>query len=129
MQSYLWVTLGSAFGGMARAWCSGLLARRFGEAFPWGTLAVNIVGSFVIGLADAVAAAGSPARQLVIAGLCGGFTTFSAFSLQTLFLFRGGQGLSAAANVGASVVACLAAVWIGHLAGAVLHGVALVLPR
>ena len=90
MESYVWIALGSALGGAGRHWCSGLVARRFGETFPWGTLVVNILGSFVVGFADALLT-GTPARQLVMAGLCGGYTTFSAFSLQTLNLARAGK--------------------------------------
>lgn len=115
MESYFWITLGSALGGAGRYWCSGLVARHFGETFPWGTLAVNILGSFVVGFADALLTS-TPARQLVMAGLCGGYTTFSAFSLQTLNLARDGGWLRAGANVGASVVICLISVWVGHVA-------------
>ena len=63
LESYLWIALGSALGGAGRYWCSGLVARHFGETFPWGTLVVNILGSFVVGFADALLA-GTPARQL-----------------------------------------------------------------
>jgi CrcB protein len=115
LESYFWITLGSALGGAGRYWCSGLVARHFGETFPWGTLAVNILGSFVVGFADALLTS-TPARQLVMAGLCGGYTTFSAFSLQTLNLARDGGWLRAGANVGASVVICLISVWVGHVA-------------
>jgi CrcB protein len=122
LESYFWIALGSALGGAGRYWCSGLVARRFGETFPWGTLIVNVLGSFVVGFADALLA-GTPARQLVMAGLCGGFTTFSAFSLQTLNLVRDGEWARAGANVGASVVTCLISVWLGHIAAIALnHG-------
>ena len=127
MESYLLVLLGSALGGAGRYLCSGLVARRFGETFPWGTLVVNIVGSFVIGFFDALTAphgrflAGTPARQFVMAGLCGGYTTFSAFSLQTLNLVRDGELLDATANVTGSVIACLISVWLGHLAATALN--------
>src|SRR5688572_20156447 len=85
VESYLWVMLGSALGGVGRYGCAVLAERQLGEKFPWGTLGVNILGSFVIGLADMVVASGG-GRHLVMAGLCGGFTTFSAFGLQTLNL-------------------------------------------
>jgi fluoride exporter len=122
VESYVWIALGSALGGAARLWCARLAARRLGVAFPWGTLLVNVSGSLIIGLADAVAGAGAPAREFVMAGLCGGYTTFSAFSLQTLALAHDGRPLRAGVNVCASVAACLAAVWLGHVAGlAFLH--------
>ena len=122
LESYFWIALGSALGGAGRYWCSGLVARHFGETLPWGTLVVNVLGSFVVGFADALLAS-TPARQLVMAGLCGGFTTFSAFSLQTLNLVRDGEWARAGANVGASVVTCLISVWLGHIAAIALnHG-------
>jgi fluoride exporter len=91
-----------------------------GESWPWGTLFVNVAGSFAIGLFTAFAAAGNrfanaaAVRQFVMAGLCGGFTTFSAFSLDTLHLIRDGKGLAAGANVALSIVLCLLFVGLGH---------------
>jgi CrcB protein len=122
LQNYLWIMIGSALGGGARYWCSGLMANRIGETFPWGTLLVNVVGSFVIGFFAAVTGpdgrflVGSTARQFVMVGICGGYTTFSSFSLQTLNLTRDGEWLRAGGNVGLSVVLCLLAVWLGHIA-------------
>jgi fluoride exporter len=81
---------------------------------------VNVLGSFVVGFADALLA-GTPARQLVMSGLCGGYTTFSSFSLQTLTLARDGKWVGAGANIGASVVTCLLSVWLGHIAGVALN--------
>ncbi len=124
MQAYLWVTLGTALGGMARFWISGLAARRFGETFPWGTLVVNVTGSFVIGLAasyggpEAAALGGPGVRQFVASGLCGGYTTFSSFSLQTLNLAREGEWWAVALNVLLSAALCLLAAAAGLLAGA-----------
>ena len=120
LESYFWIALGSALGGAGRYWCSGLVARHLGETLPWGTLAVNILGSFGVGFADALLA-GTPARQLVMSGLCGGYTTFSSFSLQTLTLARDGKWVGAGANIGASVVTCLLSVWLGHIAGVALN--------
>jgi CrcB protein len=117
--AYLWVATGSALGGMARYWCSIAAAERYGEAFPWGTLGINILGSFVIGLFGALTAAGGPlpagpdARLFVMVGLCGGYTTFSAFSLQTLTLMQAGDWLRAGLYVMLSVALCLIAVWLG----------------
>jgi CrcB protein len=118
---YLWVALGSALGGAARFFCTGLAARLFGETFPWGTLFVNVLGSFVIGFFATITGpdgrifAGTAARQFVMAGILGGFTTFSSFSLQTLNLANDGEWLQAGGNVVGSVVLCLVAVWLGHL--------------
>ena len=124
---YLAVALGSALGGVGRFWLSGFTAQRVGETFPWGTLLVNVSGSFAIGLF--VALTGPDGRWIVsprlscffTAGLCGGYTTFSSFSLQTLKLAQEGQVLYALANVAASVAFCLLAVWLGHLLGQALN--------
>ena len=119
--TYLWIGLGSGLGGMARYGCSSLAARYIGAAFPWGTLIVNVSGSLVIGFLAALAVADgrlliSPdARAFLMIGLCGGFTTFSAFSIETLNLARDGDWLWAGANVVLSVVLCLLAVWLGYM--------------
>jgi len=124
--TYLWIAFGSALGGVARYACSGLVAERIGEVFPWGTLVVNVVGSFVIGFFNTLTGpdgrliAGTTARQFVMVGICGGYTTFSSFSLQTLSLMRDGDIARAVLNINASVVLCLAAVWLGHVAAALL---------
>jgi CrcB protein len=124
---YLWVALGSALGGVARYWCSGFVAARFGESFPWGTILVNVFGSFVIGFFGTLTSpdgrflVGSEARIFVMVGLCGGYTTFSSFSLQTLSLMRDGEWLWAGANILFSVLLCLIAVWAGHIAAAALN--------
>jgi CrcB protein len=112
---------------MGRYWCSGFIAERFGETFPWGTILVNVSGSFVIGFFATLTApdgrllVGSTARQFVMVGICGGYTTFSSFSLQTLNLVREGEWLRAGGNIVLSVVLCLAAVWIGHVLAAALN--------
>jgi len=124
---YLWIAVGSALGGVARYWCSGVAARLTGETFPWGTLIVNVAGSFIIGFfatltgPDGRVFVGSTARQFVMVGICGGFTTFSSFSLQTLNLLNDGEWLRAGANIGASVMLCLIAVWAGHVLAAALN--------
>lgn len=121
MQPYLWIAVGSALGGMARYWCTGVAARLFGDTFPWGTLLINILGSLVIGFF--VALTGPEGRYVVepnirlfvAVGLCGGFTTFSAFSLQTMVLMQEGEWLHAGGYILGSVLLCLLAVWLGHL--------------
>ena len=123
MQIYLWIALGSALGGAGRYWCSGVIARQFGETFPWGTLFVNVLGSLLIGL---VATLSDPdgrllmsptLRQFFMLGLFGGFTTFSSFSLQVLNLVRDGQWLPASLYILLSVALCLVGVWLGHSLG------------
>ena len=124
---YLWITLGSGLGGVARYWLSGIIAQRFGESFPAGTLIVNVTGSFLIGFIftlggpDSRTLINSTARQFLMAGICGGYTTFSSFSLQTLSLLRAGEWFSAAANVALSVLLCLLAVWLGQVVAAIIH--------
>ena len=113
MQNYLWIAVGSALGGVARYWCSGVAARLIGETFPWGTLIVNVVGSLIIGFFATVTGpdgrwlVGTTARQFVMIGICGGYTTFSSFSLQTLNLLHDGEWLYVGLNIVASVVLCL----------------------
>ncbi len=125
--SYFWIAVGSALGGAFRYWCSGVAARLIGETFPWGTLIVNIVGSFVIGFfftltgPDGRVLASPTMRQFVMVGLCGGYTTFSSFSLQTLNLLHDGEFLYAGSNVVAAVVLCMLAVWLGHVAAAQIN--------
>jgi CrcB protein len=119
--SALVIFLGSGLGGLARWWLSGVVAGRVGETFPWGTLVVNVTGSFVIGLFAGLTGpegrylAPPVFRQFFMMGICGGYTTFSSFSLQTLNLAEQGEWLRAGANVVWSVVLCLAGVWLGHL--------------
>ena len=115
----LWVGLGGALGSMGRFWTAVLAARLLGEAFPWGTLIINILGSFIIGFFATLTLPGGPwpgsvgARAFVMAGICGGYTTFSAFSLQTWDLMRAGDWVGAGLNVAGSVVLCLVAVAAG----------------
>jgi CrcB protein len=124
--SYLWVAFGGALGSMARFWCSGLVAQTVGGTFPWGTMMVNVVGSFIIGFfgtltgADGRLLVSPDIRTFVMVGFCGGYTTFSSFSLQTLGLARDGEWLQVSANVLLSVALCLLSVWLGHVAAASL---------
>lgn len=127
MGLYIWIAIGSALGGMSRYFCSGLTARLIGETFPWGTFVVNVVGSFIIGFfasltgPDGRVYMNSTARQFVMTGFCGGYTTFSSFSLQTLNLMNDGEWFRAGANIGVSVICCLIAVWAGYLLAASLN--------
>jgi CrcB protein len=127
MPAYLWVAIGGALGSLGRFWLSGLVAGRFGETFPWGTLVVNVTGSFVIGFLAALNEAESRAlaspgfRQFFMIGICGGYTTFSSFSLETLKRLQDGEWLHAGGNVVLSVVLCLVAVWLGYLLGAAFN--------
>lgn len=119
MLDYILVMVGGALGTGARFWLSGFVAERGGEIFPLGTLLVNVTGSFVIGfLAAFMDPEGlflvSPRlRQFLMIGVCGGYTTFSSFSLQTLDLVRDGDWFKAGLNTLLSFVCCLAAVWLG----------------
>lgn len=112
---YLWIALGGATGSMLRFALAGVFARWLGHAFL-GTTLVNITGSFLIGF---IAALGPIAlwEQLLMIGVCGGYTTFSSFSLQTLQLIQDGRWTVALANAVASVVFCIVAVWLGNLSG------------
>ena len=128
MLTYLWIALGGALGSVARFWMAGVIAARFDGRFPWGTLFVNISGSFLIGIFAAWSETGgrlaeaTPLRQFLMVGICGGYTTFSAFSVQTFDLMRAGQWPAVTANVVGAVLACLVAVWCGHLLGSALKG-------
>jgi protein CrcB len=119
---YLWVALGSALGGTARYGFGVAGSRIWGDAFPWSTIAINILGSFVIGffaaltVPDGALPATANIRTFVMVGICGGFTTFSSFSLQTLSLARDANWFGAMANIVLSVVLCLLAVTVGQAA-------------
>jgi fluoride exporter len=129
MLVYLWVALGGAIGSVMRYGLGGLVAQKFGETFPLGTLTVNVAGSFIIGFLGALASSEgrlSPqsrifATQFLMVGVCGGFTTFSSFSLQTLNLLRDGEWLYAGGNILLSVALCLIAVWLGFMLGSMFN--------
>ncbi len=126
MLNYILVGLGSAAGGIARFWASGFVANRYGQSFPWGTLFVNVTGSFIIGLFATLTApegrwlVGPSGRNFFMTGFCGGYTTFSSFSLQTLTLAQDDEWLYAGGNAVLNFVLCLVAVWIGHVLAEVL---------
>jgi CrcB protein len=113
------VAVGGALGSVLRHLLGGLVPQRAGAIFPWGTLAVNLAGCFAIGLVSELAesrgAMDPGTRALLMVGLLGGFTTFSAFGNETLNLLRDGERLLAGFNVLANVVIGLAAVWLGRI--------------
>jgi len=123
--TYLWVAAGGALGSVARVWLTLAVTAYTGPRFPWATLLINIGGSLVIGWFGALTGAGgrigvsAEMRAFVMAGLCGGFTTFSAFSAQALELLREGEVGRAAGYILGSVVLCLLAVWAGFALGRV----------
>ncbi len=127
--SYLLIALGGAIGSVGRAWIGMLAARLFGMGFPWGTMVVNVLGSCVIGIVAATAI--SPSRTILppeirvflMVGFCGGFTTFSSFSLQTFELLREGRVAAAGTHILLSVGLCLVASAAGYL------GTASLIPR
>jgi CrcB protein len=113
LHAYLLVAIGSGLGGAARLWVSTLVSRGTGTAFPWGTLAVNVLGCLVVGILAALFEPASPLhvrqdlRVLLVVGVLGGFTTFSAFSLETLLLVQRGAVVAAVAYVVVSVTLSL----------------------
>ena len=127
MSTYLWVALGGALGSVARYWMTNAVALLTGPRFPWGTILINVLGSFVIGLFAYLTTpfgripVSFDMRAFVIVGICGGFTTYSAFSLQTLELARNGDWLAVAGNIVLSVALCLGAVWAGYALAGGLH--------
>ena len=126
--TYGLVALGGALGSVLRYWLGLLSVAALGSGFPWGTIVINVGGSFLIGLvgaatvADGLLPTGPAARIFLMVGFCGGFTTFSSFSLQTLDLVRDGRLVAGLLNVVLSVVLCFAAVAAGHYAAVGLGG-------
>lgn len=125
--NYLWIAAGAALGGVLRYFLSGVAARVAGETFPWGTLVVNVTGCIAIG--SFVALTGPDGRLIVPAnirlfvmtGLCGGYTTFSTFGLETLRLLQDREWAFAGWNILSSVALCLAGVWAGYQAALLLN--------
>jgi CrcB protein len=118
MMRLFFVGLGGFVGTVARYWLSGVIAKRYGETFPLGTLAVNALGCFLIGLLFYFfydrALTNPTSRTVIFIGLLGGFTTFSSYGLQTFTLLRDGELFLALVNVIASNVLCLVLVWLGY---------------
>ena len=114
------VALAGMLGTLLRYWLSGFVARQYGETFPWGTMAVNLIGCFLAGAVFYLTQERflvSPAlRTIILIGFLGGFTTFSSYGLQTFTLLRDGEFGLALLNIGASNVFGLLMVWTGYVA-------------
>ena len=121
MLQILAIAGGGALGALGRFWVSIGVYRILGRDFPWGTLAVNTLGSFLMGLLFVLfierLAAGSEVRAAVLVGFLGAFTTFSTFSLETIALIEEGDLGRAFLNMWVSVLICLLACWVGVLLG------------
>ncbi len=117
MNQWLAIAAGGALGAIGRFWVSGWIYETFGKGFPWGTLAVNVLGSFAMGLLFVFlvekTAADPVWRSFIMVGMLGAFTTFSTFSLETLQLLEGGEALRAGLNMLVSVLSCVLAAWAG----------------
>ena len=126
MARFLWICLGGAIGTGARYLLSGWLLRVAGPGFPYGTLAVNVIGSFLLCFLMQISLATEPfpptLRVVLATGVMGGFTTYSAFNYETLRLFQEDAWLLGFANLAVTVVACLAAGLLGFLSGRLLTG-------
>ena len=124
--AYLYVGIGGALGSMARYGLGIAALRWWRDGFPWGTLGINVLGSFVITFFGVLAAeegllrVDPNHRLLVTVGVCGGFTTFSTFSLQTLALLQQGDAARAGLNAALSVSLCVAASWLGFVSAQAL---------
>ena len=123
----IWIALGGALGSVARYWIA-LWAMPISRVLPWGTILINVAGSFAIGLFGTLTLGygrfpvPEAGRLFFMVGFCGGFTTFSSFSLQTLDLLRAGAPGRALTNIAISVALCLGAVALGHAAAVALNG-------
>jgi CrcB protein len=119
MAVYLWIALGSAIGGIARYALTKFMLPSSAH-FPVSTVLINVLGSFIIGFFGTLTITGGRfavpenIRMFVMVGICGGFTTFSSFSLQTFDLMRSGMWGKALLNIGLSVALCLLGVGMGH---------------
>lgn len=124
---YILVAFGGALGSVLRFFLSNYCNVQIGGIFPWGIMIVNVTGSFAIGFLFALTEPGGRwfanplTRDFLMIGICGGYTTFSSFSLNTLNLARDGEWLRAGGNIAGSVVLCLGAVWLGHVAAAAIN--------
>jgi fluoride exporter len=121
---WLWVGVAGFFGAVLRYWLDGVVSRWASSAFPWGTFVINLTGCFVIGFLSAVLTGKflphPVVRTAVLVGFVGAYTTFSTFAYETLQLAKGGAFGFAVANIAASLVAGLLAVWLGDALGGAL---------
>jgi fluoride exporter len=123
MGAWIAVAVGGALGSMARFWLTGAMTTLTGPRFPWGTMLINVLGSFVIGLVAGITLTSARVsmhpdiRIFLMTGVCGGFTTFSAFSLQTLELLQTGDVVPAFGYAIGSVILCVIATYCGWLLG------------
>ena len=126
MSRWVWICLGGAAGTGARYWLSGWVLRHSGPGFPFGTLAVNTIGSFLLGLIMEIGGSGGllgPTLRIALTtGVMGGFTTYSTFNYETIEYFREGAWALGAVNVGSTVVVCLFAGFAGLAAGRSFFG-------
>lgn len=124
MSRTLLVAVGGLVGSVARYWVAGWVQNLNGAEFPFGTLTVNVLGSFVLGLVVTLSLERglitADLRILLGVGFCGGFTTMSTFSYETMALLRDGGVAASLSNIALTLVSCLASVWLGTLAGRVL---------
>lgn len=120
MQKTILIAFAGLVGTLIRYWVSGFVARQYGETFPWGTLIVNLIGSFLAGavyhLAEERLLISPALRPIIFIGLLGGFTTFSSYGVQTFALLRNGEIGLATLNIAVSNVLSLLLVWIGYVA-------------
>jgi len=124
MQKTILIGVAGLVGTLLRYWLSGYVARQYGETFPWGTMAVNLIGCLVTGVVFYVTEerflVNPTVRTVILIGLLGGFTTFSSYGLQTFTLLRDGEYGLASLNVIASNILGLFMVWLGYVLGKVL---------
>ncbi|OGU33481.1 MAG: hypothetical protein A2057_05950 [Ignavibacteria bacterium GWA2_35_9] len=124
MINYLIVSIGAAIGGVSRYWLSNLAYKYFPAIFPYGTLIVNIVGSFLLGLIifvfDEKELLNNQLKIFLTIGFCGGFTTFSTFSLETFNLIRDSEYFLASINVILSIVFCLLGVFLAYIVSKII---------
>jgi len=127
LRSYSLVAIGSAIGGVLRFWLAELISSWSVQPFPWEILVINVSGSWAIGFFAGLTGpqgrifVSEPWRQFFMVGICGGYTTFSAFSLQTITLLQQGRWFLAALNIVLSLSLCLAGVWLGHVGAMIIN--------
>jgi len=121
MKMVMAIAAGGATGAVLRYWVSGQVYAWLGRGFPYGTLTVNVLGSLLMGLLSVLLierlSLGPEWRAAILIGLLGGFTTFSTFSIETLNLIEAGAHGKALFNTALSVMLCVAAAWVGVIAG------------